>query len=300
MLSKPRKVQKSKCENFEEIAFVRQHHTWRFSKLHDHVKMVETKGNRNAQALKTSGGFRISKKPVVHITAAEERQDSPDTVGLPREHGARILFAIARDPRTIFASWNIDWPALFEKVVPVDRQVHLRLHRADGLEEKTVAVEPLAAMHYLTTSGTPASYRVEIGYYAPADVWQSVAMSHEIVTPPDDIAEAADVDLATIPFHIGFQQLLDLFGISNGTALANVISDFQKRVMTAEKPEDLSPHEQEILRKLDLSLSEVASAWRGFEQIDREKLAKRTGVLTGFSATSPSGRREADWISAGS
>jgi len=38
MLSKPRKVQKSKWENFEEIAFVRQHHTWRFGKLHDHVK----------------------------------------------------------------------------------------------------------------------------------------------------------------------------------------------------------------------------------------------------------------------
>src|SRR5881227_3393402 len=91
--------------------------------------MAETKGNRNAQELKTSGGFRISRKPLVHITAAEERQDSPDTIGLPRKHGARILFAIARDPRTIFASWNIDWPALFEKVVPVDRQVHLRLPR---------------------------------------------------------------------------------------------------------------------------------------------------------------------------
>src|SRR5216117_4152001 len=173
--------------------------------------MAETKGNRNAQELKTSGGFRISRKPLVHITAAEERQDSPDTIGLPRKHGARILFAIARDPRTIFASWNMDWPALFEKVVPVDLQVHLRLRRADGLEEKTVAVEPLAAMHYLTTSGTPASYRVEIGYYEPADVWHSVAMSHEIVTPPDDIAETADVDLATIPFHIGFQQLLKFF-----------------------------------------------------------------------------------------
>jgi Domain of unknown function (DUF4912) len=262
--------------------------------------MTGRKRNRNAEALKNRSGFRISRKPLVHITAGEERQELPDTIGLGREHGARILFAIAKDPRTIFASWNIDWPALFEKVVPVDRQVHLRLHRADGLEERTVAVEPLAAMHYLTTSGAHASYRVEIGYYEPADVWHSVAMSHEIVTPPDDVAETADVDLATIPFHIGFQQLLDLFGVSNGTALANVISDFQKRVMTAEKPEDLSPREQEILRKLDLWLSQVASAWRGFEQIDREKLARRTGVLAGFSATSPSGRREPDWISAGS
>src|SRR5438034_6752273 len=179
--------------------------------------MAETKRNRNAQELKTSGGFRISRKPVVHITTAEERQDSPDTIGLPRKHGARILFAIARDPRTIFASWNIDWPALFEKVVPRDRQVHLRVHRADGLEQKTVAVEPLAAMHYLTTSGTHASYRAEIGYYDPADVWHSVAMSQKVVMPTDDIAETADIDLATIPFQLRFQQLLDFLGPSTWT-----------------------------------------------------------------------------------
>src|SRR6266542_5974715 len=247
--------------------------------------MTETKRNRNAQELKTSGGFRISRKPVVHITAAEERQDSPDTIGLPRKHGARILFAISRDPRTIFASWNIDWPALFEKVVPVDRQVHLRLHRADGLEEKTVAVEPLAAMHYLTTSGTPATYRVEIGYYEPADVWHSVAMSHEIVTPPDDIAETTDVDLATIPFHVGFQQLLDFFGPSNGTPLASVMSQFQKRVLSSEPPKALSGEEEKILRKLNTSVSEMAAGWRAFSKIDGKKLGRRTGSLVGSGST---------------
>jgi len=261
--------------------------------------MAETKRNRNAQGLKTRGGFRISRNPVVQIIA-DERHDVPDGVRLPREYGARILFAIARDPRTIFASWNIDWLALFEQVIPRDRQVHLRVHCADGLEQKTVAVEPLAAMHYLTTSGTHASYRVEIGYYDPADVWHSVAMSQKIVMPTDDIAETADIDLATIPFHIGFQQLLDFFGPSNGTALANVISGFQKRVVSAEKPQNLSPHGQKILRELDLSISDVASAWRRFDQIDSAELARRTRGLASLSATSSSGWREADWTSAGS
>ena len=262
--------------------------------------MAETKRNRNAQTLKTGGRFRISRNPLVQVMAADERHDVPDGVRLPSEYGARIMFAIARDPRTIFASWNIDWPALFEQAVPRDRQVHLRVHHADGLEQETVAIEPLAAMHYLTTSGKHASYRVEIGYYDPADVWHSVAMSHEIVTPSEDIAETTDVDLVTIPFHIGFQQLLGFFGASNGTALANVISSFQKRAVSAEKPQNLGPHEQRILCKLDLSLSDVVSAWSRFEQINSEQLARRTGGLTSPRATSSSGRPEADWTSAGS
>src|SRR5439155_18371209 len=90
--------------------------------------MAETKGNRNAQELKTSGGFRISGKPLVHITAAEERQDSPDTIGLPRKHGARILFAIARDPRTIFASWNLVCRLLLEKKKCELEFRHIELH----------------------------------------------------------------------------------------------------------------------------------------------------------------------------
>ena len=263
--------------------------------------MTARKRNPTAKTLKARIGFRICKKPRVRVAADDERDDVGDRVGLPLpEYGARILFAIARDSRTIFVSWNIDWLSLFEKVKPLDRQVHLRMYGADGLAEKTVAVEPMAAMHYLTTSGAHSSYRVEIGYYQPADVWRSIAMSPEVAMPPSGTSEIADVDLATIPFHVGFQQLLNFFAVSNRTALANIVSSFQKRVMTAEKPEDLNPHDQKILRKLDLSLSEVASAWRAFDQSDSEKLARRMGAIAAFAATSPSGRREADWRSSGS
>jgi hypothetical protein len=258
--------------------------------------MAETKRNRNAQTLKTPGGFQISRNPLVQISADDERRDVSDGVRLPGEYGARRLFAIARDPRTIFASWNIDWLALFEQVVPRDQQVHLRVHRADGLEQKTVAVEPLAAMHYLTTSGTHASYRVEIGYYDPADVWHSVAMSQEIVTPPDDIAETTDVDLATLPFHVGFQQLLDFFGPSNGTALATVVSQFQKRVLSSEAPKFVSAKDKKILRELGISASAIEAMRRAFDQPETETLLRRTGAPVGWGASSPSrGFADTSW-----
>lgn len=234
----------------------------------------------------------------MHLAGDGLPPDVEPVGGMPA-NGQPSLFAIARDARTIFTSWNINWRAVFKKGMPTDRQVYLRLIGQRRVEHR-VAIEPMSGMHYLTTLGSDDSYRVEIGYFQPFDAWHSVAISDDVKMPPQRRADIADVDLAAIPFHVGFQQLLALFGVSNGTALASIICDFQERVTTTEKPEDLSPHEQEILRKLDFSLCEVASARRGFEKIDKEKLARRTRLLAGFSATSSSRPREANWALAGS
>jgi hypothetical protein len=250
--------------------------------------MAERKRNRNVQTSKARDAFRISWEPIVGLVAADRPPDVGGGLDLTHEHGARILFAIAGDPRTIFASWNIDWASLFETVMPVDRQVHLRLYGADGLQEKTVAVEPMAAMHYVTTSGSHASYRVEIGYYQPADVWHSVAISHEITMPPIGVSESTDVDLATIPFHVAFQQLLNLFRTATETRLATVLSQFQKRALSRERRKALSGDERKILCKLQVSLSEVTAGWRAFNEVDSKTLAGRTRACLGFAGTSPS------------
>ena len=91
-------------------------------------------------------GFRISGAPVIRLAEDEQSsavRDFGDVVELPRVYGAPILFAIARDPRTIFTYWNIDWPTIFAKTAPVDRQVHLRVRGPGGIEETSAAVEPI-------------------------------------------------------------------------------------------------------------------------------------------------------------
>src|SRR2546430_13857853 len=161
----------------------------------------------------------------------------------------------------------------------------------DGIRDLTVTgVQTCAlpiSMHYLTTSGAHSSYRVEIGYYQPADAWHSIAMSPEIAMPPCGVSEATDVDLATIPFHVGFQQLLNLFRTATQTRLATVLSQFQKRALSGEERTRLSPEQKRILCKLDVSLSDIAAARRAFDEADSEKLASRTGALLGFGASSP-------------
>ena len=228
--------------------------------------------------------FRISNGPVIGSAAEVEREASE----LPRVQGPPTLFAIARDPNTMFTYWSVDWPTIFAKTMPVDRQVHLRVYRADGVEEKSVAVEPMAGNCYIAISRPSGSYHVEIGYCQPADVWHLVAVSDEVTMPPDKVAEVADVDLVTIPFHLSFQRLLDLFRASNGDALAEIISRFQKRALTDEARELLSPQERKILRAMDLSLSEIAGARRAFiDAADDEALHRRTEAILGFGPTSP-------------
>jgi hypothetical protein len=244
--------------------------------------------------------FHISRKPVVPLAEDDESHAWSDGTELPHFHGPPRLLAMARDPWTIFAYWNVDWPSIFENAAPVDRQVHLRIHCTDGLEEKETAVEPMKGTHYLKMSQRHRACRIEIGYYQPADVWHSVAMSNEIVIPPAETSEAEHVDVVTIPFHLRFQQLVDLFGAANDDALATVISRFQTRVASSGGQHKLSPVERKILRRTGIALSELAGATRAFNQIDTEKLRRKAGALLGFGITSPSHGFKQDWTLAGS
>ncbi len=249
--------------------------------------MAKRKTKRNAGRLEARHGFKIRKDPMLHLAEDEPLPDVHDRMGLTRVCGQPFLFAIARDARTIFASWNIDWRSVFEKAMPADRQVHLRVIGGDGVVETRVAVEPMSAVHYLTISGLHDSYRVEIGYFQPFDTWHSVATSDEVEMPPHGSVELADVDLATIPFHLSFQQLANLFGAANDNSVARLVSEFQKRVLSSDKPNEATQSDTQILRNLNLSLSEIAAAERDFKKIDTEKLARRARAMFRFAATSP-------------
>ena len=236
--------------------------------------------------MKEGKRFHISRKPVVPLVEAEESHALQEGLGLPRFYGPPCLRSMARDPWTIFAYWNIDWPSIFKNTPPTDRQVHLRIHCADGLEEKEAAVEPMAGMHYLTLSRRRHSCRIEIGYYQPADIWHSVATSDEMTMPRAETSEAEDVDLATISFHLTFQQLSELYGAKDDM-LARVISRCQSRAVNRGSQDKLSSEERNILQRTGAALSELADARRAFNQIDSEKLKRDAETLLTSGATSP-------------
>ncbi len=237
--------------------------------------MGENKTNVEASKSATASGFRISEGPVVRLARGKRSFDLEEIVELPRLYGEPILFAIARDPRTIFAYWNIDWPSIFGSASPVDRQVHLRVYKSDGGQETSAAAEPMAGSCCLAVSESRSVYRVEIGYYQPEDVWNSVAISDAVTMPPERVSESKDVDLATIPFHLSFQRLIDLFRASNGDALTEIISRLQKRALTAADRELLSPGEWEAARDCANALKQFSVSERPARHAD---LARAAGL----------------------
>jgi hypothetical protein len=214
----------------------------------------------------------------------------PDVIELPPLTGEPLLFAIARDPRTIFTYWNIDWASIFESSAPVDRQIHLRVYRDDGTEETSAPAEPMSGNYYLTVSSPRSTYRVEIGYYQPQDQWHPVGRSEAVTMPAEQTAEGAAVDLATIPFHLTFQRLIDLFRQSNSDTLTELISRLQQKSLTAEERALLTPEEWEVLNAMNLSLDQIEAEQRSFSvRANSAILRRRAEAVLGFGSSSPKG-----------
>jgi hypothetical protein len=234
-------------------------------------------------------GFRLSGGPVAYLSEDHEGgTDFAELSQLPRVYGEPILFAIPRDPRTLFTYWNIDWPGVFTKGEPVDRQVYLRVKRADGLEESESLIEPMLGSYYALVAQPRGTYRVEIGYYQPAHEWRSIATSDEAVMPAESVSEKVDVDVVTVPYHLSFQRIVDLFRSSNDGALTESIAQLQERASDDE--ESLTAEEREILRAMNISLSDVSAARRAYLDSDsRETLRKKLEAILGFGSSSPAG-----------
>jgi hypothetical protein len=97
--------------------------------------------------------------------------------------------------------------------------------------------------------------------------------------PPQGSVELADVELATIPFHLSFQQLANMFGAGNDTSVAKLVSEFQKGILTCDRPNKPTLSDTQIGRSLNLSLAQIAAAERNFRKIDTEKLGRRARAM---------------------
>ena len=262
---------------------------------HDLLNVADDEAMQENDEQRGGAAFVLSSRPVVPLELQEQSphgssRDYENLGELPRSYGRPVLFGIARDPHTLFAYWEIDWQGAFGNKPPADRKVHLRVISEDGTEETKTSVEPFAGNHCVAVSQARSTYRIELGYHEPADVWNSVATSDAITTPPDDVSESASIDVATVPFHLSFQRMVDAFRASkyDGEALVEIVGRLQER---ADVPGDevLTETDRELLRAIDWSLSETDAIQRSRLRKSEDAFGTRQRIesILGFGASSP-------------
>ncbi len=228
--------------------------------------------------------YSVSPEPLVENNApAALEAGLPE---LPRSYGGPVLYAIARDPQTIFAYWDVDWSAVFGGEEPEDRKVHLRVLGPDGTIESSAAVEPAAANAYLRVSKPRTAYRLELGYYTAGRKWNAVAQSEKVETPPQGFADRTPVDLATVPYHLSFQRLIDLLDEEEeGETLTEKIAQLQERAAQENDGVALTASEASLLRVIG-DLPNIVEAQRSFDQGTSFSEAMLEKLL-GLGGTSP-------------
>jgi uncharacterized protein DUF4912 len=237
----------------------------------------------------TDSSFRLSGSPVVD---AKENRDGGTEISseLPRSYGQSIVFAMARDPNSLFVYWDIDWPQVFAAVVPADRKVYLRLRDDKGAEVSIVSVEPMSKSHELNVEpGT--SYRVEMGYFDQTQSWRAVGESEIVKTPTDKMGKLSGGDFALVPFHITFQRLTELFRatrIDEGS-LVQSLTRLQEKSLHPEQYGSLAPEEREVYRAMKASVSEKTYLPRvPLDRGSEMRLQKKLERVLGFGARASS------------
>jgi hypothetical protein len=133
--------------------------------------------------------------------------------GLPAAYGTGRLLLVARDPRWLYAHWDLTEAQL----VAYNRQSatgHLALRVFEkSLETPPVLeqeVHPESRNWFLNVPRTGTTYLAELGYRDRTGVWQRISTSGATLTPSEDLSGETWVRFETVPFEVSKEQLVAL------------------------------------------------------------------------------------------
>jgi hypothetical protein len=251
--------------------------------LNEHRLIDRAPAMPKENSAKRTGAYQISEGPVTSSSLHGGVTDAAGDMPLPAHYGTPLLLAVARDPRTLFVCWSVDWPSAFANGVPADRRAHVRLRAND--EDRTVGVEPTVGSCVIEALKPGETYMVELGYYAPADSWNVIVTGNEVMMPFESESAHEAIDVATLPFHLTFQRMLNIFRVSNGGDFLNALARLQER---AAAPVELTGEEKAVLQALDLSEAELRNVAAYREALTKsERIRDRSEKLFGFGGASP-------------
>ena len=169
-------------------------------------------------------GFRISKEPLVGIPQTSGRPNE-----LPASYGTDLLYVVARDPNSLFLYWDLNWTRLFARAGLSPRQIHLRIYRGEDSVEATREINPFRGYCYVDVAAAGTTYFCELGCF-DGNVWKSLARSGTTTTPESAVSDDVSATFATLPIHLSFQRLLDIFRTtrSDDRTLVRSVAELQE------------------------------------------------------------------------
>jgi hypothetical protein len=207
---------------------------------------------------------------------------------LPRTYGRPTIFAIARDPKSLFVYWDIDWLVALGHAATAEPEILLRVYDMNNREVCRLRVEPMANNCDISLTGAGEAFRVELGYFDSGQVWHDLAASQPAKMPTDKVGALEPGDFALVPFHITFQRLTELFHSSPKaeTSLAASLADLKEKAADPERHGALNSAEKEIYQAMKAGASQPEDQPRKRDPAAETKLQRKLERIVRFGPSS--------------
>lgn len=220
---------------------------------------------------------------------------------LPEAYGTQRLILTARDPRWLYAHWDMTTEQLRRyNARSVDRHLVLRIYRdaVGGQPHREIHVHPESRNWFANVGEGGCCYVAELGYYRPNEQWVSVAVSDATVTPPDNLSDDTSVLFATLPVDLRSEQLLNLIkaALRDSVPLMEAIQHLRAGGYPnlpdpqAVARNQWSPAQEAALAQV-VSMDAVRRVWVGSLEITeliRRQLLQEMSSLTAAQFSAPS------------
>ncbi len=199
------------------------------------TKGGSTKSRRSSE----QGRFALSQEPVIPTSAKEEAL--PETLHeashpgadehlgeLTPGYGSRNVFLTARDPHCLYAYWDWDWSE-FPLLRQPQAEPRMRVLDEAGEVVREISLNREARNWYVDVPEANTHYIVEIGVAPQPGRWEPVTSPVGARTPNDRFGEEKGFSIASVPFHLHFDELLATLreAVEEGESLTRALGRLQ-------------------------------------------------------------------------
>ncbi|PWU12609.1 MAG: hypothetical protein C5B50_21165 [Verrucomicrobia bacterium] len=128
-------------------------------------------------------------------------QPASEPVDLPEAYGTKELWAVARDPHTLYAHWDLTGEQMSQfKALSGGGALVLRVHPDTSTAQPVneINLQGDSRHLFLHVERAGATYALQLGYAQPDGQWVNIATSPPVTTPPETMAEDRSVSWATL------------------------------------------------------------------------------------------------------